>query len=1275
MFKKKNIFWTIFAVIFCLSFFCVNFVGGKLCFQNNADATIVSEVPGYEETIEGSVLNLNNDKLTESLEISGDLTINISGENSISAEGGFAFNVTGSCNLTIKGNGSLIVEADSVFNEEFFESSTLVCEDLVVVDKNGNLIDSTNPENFFEISYIKFYSENFGDGDFSDDSLEQGIMPNDEDHTHSFAVTSSGATLSAVCSAENCTLENNTISTTLTVPSVNFGESVVPAISFENFNSKTGFNVSESIFTKTYFKTQTAGSVSDGEQVGTPTNAGFYYLKLESSTDSEIGNQVLVCAFEIKKLSAEITSTNLAIDYQQDAYDVLNLFTIPENAGTVTYSVTGGTGAGTLENNLLTISRCGTIVIKATSTGTENYEASECEATLTVNKLTLSNLELEIVNWNIDLSSSPETPTVKNNVSGGEVTFKYYTDEGLSNLTTSSNGAEENGGVPNVVGVYYVKATIAETDFYKEGVCSGTFKITRNVNVTSNNPTIKFNQLTNGRYEVSQMFTFDETCGNKTYYLVLDEVNDVLITDGYIEISSIGQYTVRVVVEGVGNYSTIGITSVLTVKKSDLSITVHFFDWSYGDGPESNNPFVEGNRYNGAVTVKYFIDENCLIPVETDDGIPTEVGKYYAIVTVAETEFSNMAEVRSSVQVKPKIITINWVENDFTYNGKVQEITATYVNAKSEIVSLAVSINREFKAIGDYVAIVGFANDESNYDLPTEITKEYSIKKVELTVKVDDKKKKYLEQPNATLSAKVTFGKIIDGDDLPYRLSTTVSADSEIGKYEIIGECIDENYNIHFQNGWYYVNNCINKLFISGWTYGDEPSTPQAETYYGTIVYYYAPYIATQDFNWTTDVPTEPGQYWIKAEVIDDDETKATYALDLFTIERITVETPGEDKEKYVYNGLNQTYKVAEDPSFYTISGRTQMNAGEYKVKISLIDNVHYKWSTSQEKTIEYVFVIHRKSVQKPVKDSRVFKYNGSPITYQIASSSDYNISDNATQTEVGRYVITVSLKDLQNTEWADNSTSDIEFEFVINQNKIDNPKTVDSNGNVLEITPVTIVDTDEKGISPELKLNVTVFDLKDKQQLKNIRSIISSKLQKYDKVFRVYDVKLLDGKVVAQPNGTVSLKMAIPEELKGGKFRLFHIHTDENGVKTFTEVDYGGVDDSGFITFQTSEFSEYVFVYEQDSLVWLIATFAVLSAILIALLVVQVMHNKGKKKKSTMALAGVPVFFVQGEVIASILLGCLTAGLIATNIIMFVLAKKKKSKLAQNETNQNSQK
>ena len=69
---------------------------------------------------------------------------------------------------------------------------------------------------------------------------------------------------------------------------------------------------------------------------------------------------------------------------------------------------------------------------------------------------------------------------------------------------------------------------------------------------------------------------------------------------------------------------------------------------------------------------------------------------------------------------------------------------------------------------------------------------------------------------------------------------------------------------------------------------------------------------------------------------------------------------------------------------------------------------------------------------QPKVSGSRT--YNGKKQTVPLASSGFYTISGTTSATAVGKYTVTVALKDKTNTTWANGSTADLKFTWAIGQ-------------------------------------------------------------------------------------------------------------------------------------------------------------------------------------------------------------------------------------------------
>ena len=139
------------------------------------------------------------------------------------------------------------------------------------------------------------------------------------------------------------------------------------------------------------------------------------------------------------------------------------------------------------------------------------------------------------------------------------------------------------------------------------------------------------------------------------------------------------------------------------------------------------------------------------------------------------------------------------------------------------------------------------------------------------------------------------------------------------------------------------------------------------------------------------------------------------------------------------YTGAGQTF---ENATISGVSGGTwtysytagtgtldsslkPLTVGTYTVKAVYEDAEYYGEKTA-------TLTIKPKEITVPAADTTVYTYNGSPQTYQIVAG-EYSVTGN-TQTAANEtgYTVTVALNDTTNTVWADGTTADKTFTFII---------------------------------------------------------------------------------------------------------------------------------------------------------------------------------------------------------------------------------------------------
>ena len=232
---------------------------------------------------------------------------------------------------------------------------------------------------------------------------------------------------------------------------------------------------------------------------------------------------------------------------------------------------------------------------------------------------------------------------------------------------------------------------------------------------------------------------------------------------------------------------------------------------------------------------------------------------------------------------------------------------------------------------------------------------------------------------------------------------------------------------------------------ITGWSIGSEPNAPvvTGNAGNGEVTYLYK-VMGADDSTYTTEVPTEAGQYTVKAIIADTANYNGTTAAADFVISEKPAQTVTADDVNAVYGDTGLTVSASSDGggtiSYSVKSGEdvvsvdpetgalTILKAGTAVITVTAAES-----ATHAPAFKDIVVVISPKSVAVPAADSAVYTYNGSEQTYNIAASDAYTISGNK-QTDANEdgYIVTVALTDKDNTRWSDGSADDKTYTFVI---------------------------------------------------------------------------------------------------------------------------------------------------------------------------------------------------------------------------------------------------
>ena len=141
------------------------------------------------------------------------------------------------------------------------------------------------------------------------------------------------------------------------------------------------------------------------------------------------------------------------VTYDGGEIDLASLFNIDSNAGAATYTVTNGTGEGTVENGKLAVTKAGTFSVKIDTAPVGKYDTGTCMVTLTVKPAVITiTVDNKTINQYDALPAlSDLTYTVKGLLGNDELIVKPALAFGVENANTAgtfaiaASGADAGG--------------------------------------------------------------------------------------------------------------------------------------------------------------------------------------------------------------------------------------------------------------------------------------------------------------------------------------------------------------------------------------------------------------------------------------------------------------------------------------------------------------------------------------------------------------------------------------------------------------------------------------------------------------------------------------------------------------------------------------------------------------------------------------------------------------------------------------------------------------
>ena len=613
----------------------------------------------------------------------------------------------------------------------------------------------------------------------------------------------------------------------------------------------------------------------------------------------------------------------------------------------------------------------GTIVITANMTS-RNYKVIPVEITLTLQeKPTANDITVSMGDWTYGGTANAPVYTVPAGVTA-EVT---YAAQGSSDFSTT---------VPTNAGSYTVKVQYATDTEIHTGTANFTIS-KREIAVPTEDPR-----------------QFEYTGQEQTY--VLSNFADA----AYYTVSDTMKRT------GAGSQN-------VTVQLKDKNNTV----WKGGTDADKTYVFTIAPKPLSKVTIGDFPDKTytglsiqpVVVPVDgntalTEDtdytvsyGANTNVGK--ATITVTGTG-NYTGTVCKEWNIIPAVLIISGVTvADKTYNGSADAtVTAVAFNGLK---------NGEKLEIGTDYEVIGAAFNDENVDTANKVTGTVALK-VTGTAKNYTLSSTAFEQAAAigqadyTGTASTTVN-IVKGRSTA-QIGTLTAADF-FPEGQMPGGAKITAWSLTSPT-----TAILSAVSVGGGklTYLSAKNIATASEESGSVTIAttnYKDITATLTFH-PTDKLVQDGFKFENGSV-----TK-TYGDEDFTLT-----ATGEVK------GSTVTYESSE-PAVAEVDSAT----GKVTIKSAGTAIITAKASATEdydEAAVTCTLTVEKKPITAPAADATVFTYNGTEQTYALAEDGAYTITGNKqTNANETGYAVTVALKDTANTQWADGTTANKTYTFVI---------------------------------------------------------------------------------------------------------------------------------------------------------------------------------------------------------------------------------------------------
>ncbi|MBR5712212.1 MAG: hypothetical protein IKX54_01320 [Lachnospiraceae bacterium] len=746
-----------------------------------------------------------------------------------------------------------------------------------------------------------------------------------------------------------------------------------------------------------------------------PSNAGEYTVRATITETTDYAGGVATADFKIKKAEdpaefVEGDTTTVVNRSDSDGHEIDLTGFVIGNVGTVKYEIvsdgTTATDAQIRNGKLIPGEQAGEVKVRISVEDSKNYSGKTVkEFTITVEDKKELTADANITGWNYGAyDPAANAPSVT--ATDGETTVPV--DANAVTYEYKKKGADDNEyttAVPVDAGEYTVRATIPETAEYQSATATKDFTIAKtpdpavvgdSASVQRGGHTIDLSKLVNG------------AVGNVTYEIIGNrhhctvDASTGAFTTG-TQNGGNATVTVRVKIAESDNHTAVTKDiSVHLTQKTPINPEVSIEGWTYGDyDARENSPTITGAPENATVTYEYKKEGSDEAFTTT---VPTEAGSYTVRATVSETSTTAAAQAFTSFTIEKADITpvVSLDGWDYGETANSPSVTVTDSNGDDVTSTAGSNVKYEYK-LADA--------DDSAYTttVPTKAGT-YVVRATVLESKnhkegVSEPKEFKIEKTEDPAEIETVYGKdrtkvnTLETDDHEINLNEFVKGNVGDVTYEIVGDDATGSY-IDKENGKLVAGSNSGKvtvrvtiaesdnhtsktqdieltivdkdevhptLEISDWTYGQTASEPRVSnnTGGGAVTYEYKK-AGADDSTYTQEVPTDAGDYVVRATVAETSDTKPVTLTKDFTIEQETMH-PTVNISGWTYGEYDETvngpsvegnigggkvtyeYKKADDSeSAYTDAIPTE--AGNYVVRAKVEETNNHKAATTDPK-------------------------------------------------------------------------------------------------------------------------------------------------------------------------------------------------------------------------------------------------------------------------------------------------------------------------------------